>query len=225
MKKILGLLLSSALLLGMAGCSSTAPSAESSDTNASTTAAQTTGASENESVSETTAAEETEATTETAAGNDILVVYFSATGTTKGVAERIAAIENADIYEITAAQPYTSEDLDYSDSSSRTTIEQNDKNARPEISSDKLDLTGYTTIYIGYPIWWGEEPRIMDTFVESYDFGNITMIPFCTSGGSGIGRSGTNLAENAGSGNWQSGERLQSSISDEDLADWINSYK
>ena len=209
----------------MAGCSSTAHSVESSDTNAETTAAQTTGASESESVSETTAAAETEATTETVAGKDILVVYFSATGTTKGVAERIAAMENADLYEITAAQPYTSEDLDYSDSNSRTTIEQNDKNVRPDISSDKLDLTGYTTIYIGYPIWWGEEPRIMDTFVESYDFGNIKMIPFCTSGGSGIGRSGTNLAENAGSGNWQSGERLQSSISDEDLADWINSYK
>ena len=134
-------------------------------------------------------------------------------------------MENADLYEITAAQPYTSEDLDYGDSNSRTTIEQNDKNVRPEISSDKLDLTGYTTIYIGYPIWWGEEPRIMDTFVESYDFGSITMIPFCTSGGSGIGRSGSNLADNAGSGNWQSGERLQSSISDEDLTDWINSYK
>ena len=225
MKRILGLLLSSVLLFGMAGCSSTAHSVESSDTNAETTAAQTTGASESESVSETTAAAETEATTETVAGKDILVVYFSATGTTKGVAERIAAMENADLYEITAAQPYTSEDLDYSDSNSRTTIEQNDKNVRPDISSDKLDLTGYTTIYIGYPIWWGEEPRIMDTFVESYDFGNIKMIPFCTSGGSGIGRSGTNLAENAGSGNWQSGERLQSSISDEDLADWINSYK
>ena len=224
MKKILGLLLSSVLLFGMAGCSSTAPSVESSDENAVTTAAQTTDASESESVSETTA-EETEATTETAAGNDILVVYFSATGTTKSVAERIAAIENADLYEITAAQPYTSEDLDYGDSNSRTTLEQNDKNVRPEISSDKLDLTGYTTIYIGYPIWWGEEPRIMDTFVESYDFGNITVIPFCTSGGSGIGRSGSNLAENAASGNWQSGERLQSSISDEDLAAWINSYK
>jgi flavodoxin len=224
MKKILGFLLSSVLLLSMAGCSTTAPSAESSETT-SATAAQTNGATESESVLETTAVTETEVVTETEAGNSTLVIYFSATGTTKGVAERIAAVENADVYEITAAQPYTSEDLDYSDSNSRTTFEQNDKNVRPEISSEKLDLTGYTTIYIGYPIWWGEEPRIMDTFVESYDFGNITMIPFCTSGGSGIGRSGTNLAENAGSGNWQSGERLQSSISDEDLADWINSYK
>ena len=196
----------------------------------STTSDVTTVATQIETEKETveTATEETAAETEVSdieADDKVLVVYFSATGTTKGVAERIASIENADLYEITAAQPYTSEDLDYGDSNSRTTIEQNDKNVRPEISSDKLDLTGYTTIYVGYPIWWGEEPRIMDTFVESYDFGNITMIPFCTSGGSGIGRSGSNLAENAGSGNWQSGERLQSSISDEDLADWINSYK
>ena len=225
MKKIIGFILSSVLLFGIAGCSSTAPSAVSSETTAATTAAQTTDASESESAPVTTVESEMGAATETEAGNSTLVIYFSATGTTKGVAERIAAIESADLYEITAAQPYTSEDLDYGDSNSRTTIEQNDKNVRPEISSSKLDLTGYTTIYVGYPIWWGEEPRIMDTFVESYDFGNITMIPFCTSGGSGIGRSGSNLAENAGSGNWQSGERLQSSISDEDLADWINSYK
>ena len=158
-------------------------------------------------------------------GKDTLVVVFSATGTTKAVAERIAEMENADFYEITAAEPYTSDDLDYNDSKSRTTKEQNDSKARPEISSETLDLSGYKTIYIGYPIWWGEEPRIMDTFVESYDFGDITMIPFCTSGGSGVGRSDKNLAGNAGSGKWKSGERLKSSISDGDLQDWIDSYK
>ena len=158
-------------------------------------------------------------------GKDTLVVVFSATGTTKAVAERIAEMENADFYEITAAEPYTSDDLDYNDSKSRTTKEQNDSKARPEISSETLNLSGYKTIYIGYPIWWGEEPRIMDTFVESYDFGDITMIPFCTSGGSGVGRSDKNLAGNAGSGNWKSGERLKSSISDGDLQDWIDSYK
>ena len=158
-------------------------------------------------------------------GQSVLVVFFSATGTTKGVAERIADLENADLYEITAAQPYTADDLDYNDPGSRTTLEQDDSSVRPEISGETLDLSGYTVIYIGYPIWWGEEPRIMDTFVESYDFGNITMIPFCTSGGSGIGRSGSNLAENAGSGNWQSGDRLQGSISDADLQAWIDGYK
>ena len=162
---------------------------------------------------------------ETSSGSKTLVVVFSATGTTKGIAERIVAMEDADFYEITAAQPYTSDDLNYNDSNSRTTKEQNDKSVRPEISSETIDLSGYTTIYIGYPIWWGEEPRIMDTFVESYDFGDITMIPFCTSGGSGIGRSGSNLADNAGSGNWKSGDRLQSNISNADLQEWVNSYK
>ena len=225
MKRILGIILSFGLILSMAGCSSTAHSAVSSEA---TTLAQTTGTTAGESESEkteATTASETETTTETAAANKTLVVYFSATGTTKRVAEKIAAIENADLYEIKPKQPYTSKDLDYGDKKSRTTKEQNDKKSRPEISSEKIDLSGYMTIYIGYPIWWAEEPRIMDTFVESYDFGNIKMIPFCTSGGSGIGNSGSNLAKNAGSGNWQKGARLQSNISDGKLTDWINSYK
>ena len=147
-----------------------------------------------------------------------LVVFFSATGTTKGVAGKIASAANADTYEIIAAQPYTEADLDWHDSSSRTTKEQNDKSVRPEIGSEKASLEGYSTIFIGYPIWWGEEPRIMDTFVESYDFSGKTVIPFCTSGGSGIGSSGTNLAENAGSGNWLEGERLSS---DSDIEGWV----
>ena len=165
-----------------------------------------------------------EAKSDTPAENNIadsktLVVYFSATGTTKGVAEQIAAVTGADIYEILAAQPYSEADLNYNDSSSRTTIEQNDRTVRPEISSEPLDLSGYSTIYIGYPIWWGEEPRIMDTFVESYDFTGKTVIPFCTSGGSGIGNSGKNLEANAGSGRWLEGERLSASS---DIAGWIN---
>ena len=93
---------------------------------------------------------------------------------------------------------------------------------RPEIGSDPVSLEGYSTIYIGYPIWWGEEPRIMDTFVESYDFDGITMIPFCTSGGSGIGMSGKNLESNAGSGSWLEGERLDGGASEEDIQAWID---
>ena len=97
-----------------------------------------------------------------------LVVYFSATGNTKGVAEKIAGITGADIYEIKAAQEYTEADLNWNDSDSRSTKEQNDSSVRPEIGSEAVSLDGYTTIYIGYPIWWGEEPRIMDTFVERH---------------------------------------------------------
>ena len=156
---------------------------------------------------------------------DVLVVVFSATGTTKGVAEKIAAIENADFYEIIPAEPYSSDDLNWNDRNSRSTKEQNDSSARPEIAGEAIDLNGYTKIYIGYPIWWGEEPRIMDTFVESYDFGDATVIPFCTSGGSGIGRSGKNLADNAGSGNWLDGARHSGNISEDELRSWINGLK
>ena len=165
--------------------------------------------------------EDIPAVTDTGDGTGTLVVVFSATGTTKGVAEKIASVEGADLYEIIPAEPYSDADLDWNNKNSRTTIEQNDPSARPSIGSDKIDLSGYSKIYIGYPIWWGEEPRIMDTFVESYDFGDATMIPFCTSGGSGIGRSGKNLAENAGSGNWLDGDRLSGSISEEEVKKWI----
>ena len=155
-------------------------------------------------------------------GKDTLVVVFSATGTTKGVAEKIASITGADFYEIIPAQPYNDTDLNWNDKNSRTTIEQNDTSVRPAISGEAISLEGYKTVYIGYPIWWGEEPRIMDTFVESYRFDGMTVIPFCTSGGSGIGRSGKNLAEHAGSGNWLDGKRLQGSASEADIQSWID---
>ena len=165
---------------------------------------------------------EKEATPET---GKVMVVVFSATGTTKGVAEKIAAIENAELYEIQAAEPYSAADLDWNDSNSRSTREQNDKSVRPAIGSAMPDLTGCERIYIGFPIWWGEGPRIMDTFVEGCDFTGITMIPFCTSGGSGIGRSGQNLEENAKSGTWLEGRRFSGSVSQEELQDWISHLK
>ena len=163
---------------------------------------------------------ETQNTTE-----EILVAYFSATGTTKSVAERIAAVTGGDLYEILAADPYTEDDLNYNDSSSRSTSEQNDKDARPEIGSEDISLEGYTTVYLGFPIWWGEEPRILDTFVEKYSFEGITVIPFCTSGGSGIGRSGPNMEELAGSGTWLDGERFSGNVSEADLQSWIDGLK
>ena len=154
--------------------------------------------------------------------SDVLVAYFSATGTTKGVAEKIASVTGGDLYEILAEDPYTAEDLNYNDSSSRSTKEQNDKDVRPEIGSEDLSLEGYTTIYLGFPIWWGEEPRILDTFVEKYSFEGITVIPFCTSGGSGIGRSGPNMETLAESGMWLEGERFSASVSESDLQSWID---
>ena len=153
--------------------------------------------------------------------NGVLVVYFSATGTTKDVAEKIAGITSADTYEIKAAEEYSDADLNWNDSNSRSTKEQNDSSVRPEIGSETVSLDGYTTIYIGYPIWWGEEPRIMDTFAESYSFDGITMIPFCTSSSSGIGRSGQNLADKAGSGTWLDGKRFGAGASEDEIKSWI----
>ena len=157
--------------------------------------------------------------------SDTLVVYFSCTGTTKGVAEKLAGVTGADLYEIVPAEPYTEEDLNYNDRSTRATWEQDNPETRPEIGGEDIDLTGYTTIYIGYPIWWGEEPRILCTFVESHDFTDKTVIPFCTSGGSGIGRSGDDLAKLAGTGNWLKGARLNGSVGEDELTAWVNGLK
>lgn len=172
-----------------------------------------------EPVQETTTAvsDETHQEVTAGTGKDVLVIYFSETGTTKGVAEMIADITDGDLYEIKALEEYTDADLNWNDSNSRSTKEQNDPSVRPAIGSDPVSLEGYTTIYIGYPIWWGEEPRIMDTFVESYDFTGISMIPFCTSGSSG-----KNLEGNAKSGNWLEGARFSADVTSEELESWIN---
>ena len=173
-----------------------------------------------EAWSQESGTQETEEGGPTQAG--ILVAYFSATGTTKGVAGKIADITGADVYEILPAKAYSAEDLEYGDGSSRTSVEMNDPEARPEIGSEKISLEGYSRIYLGYPIWWGEAPRIMSTFVESYSFDDITVIPFCTSGSSEIGGSGDKLAEQAGSGVWLSGKRFGGSVSEEELREWID---
>ena len=164
--------------------------------------------------------EETSEETDTAS-SDTLVIYFSATGNTKGVAEKIAEITGADIHEIVPAVPYSDEDIDYGDSA-RASVEQNDPDARPEIGGEDIDLTNYSTIYIGYPIWYGEAPRILDTFAESHDFSGKTVIPFCTSDSSDIGGSGTDLGEMAGSGDWQTGKRFAGGASGEEIKDWID---
>ena len=160
---------------------------------------------------------------ENAAHSDALVVYFSCTGTTKGVAEKLVKVTGADLYEIVPAVPYTDEDLNYSDRSTRATSEQDHPDTRPEIGGEDIDLAGYNTVYIGYPIWWGEEPRILCTFVEAHDFTGMTVIPFCTSGGSGAGRTGETLGEQAGTGTFLSSTRLSGGISDGELQKWIDS--
>lgn len=224
MKRLISILTAGFLVFGLTACSGNpAPVAAENTEIAETKAVETeTTASETEEETTTSGSDETYQETTAGTGKDVLVIYFSATGTTKGVAEMIADITDGDLYEIKALEEYTDEDLNWNDSNSRSTKEQDDPSARPAIGSDPVSLEGYTTIYIGYPIWWGEEPRIMDTFIEGYDFTGITMIPFCTSASSGIGRSGTNLEENAGSGNWLEGARFGADVTSEELESWIS---
>ena len=154
--------------------------------------------------------------------SNVLVVYFSATNTTKGVAKHISEALNADLYEITPEIPYTSADLDYHDDGSRSTIEMNDSSSRPAISGSINNMEQYDIVFIGYPIWWGEAPRILSTFVESYSFSGKTIVPFCTSGGSGVGSSASNLERLSDGGAWLSGTRLSGSASRNDVVSWIN---
>ena len=118
-----------------------------------------------------------------------LVVYFSATGNTKAVAEKIAELTGADLYEIVPAEPYSDADLNYNNDDCRANQEMNDESARPAIGSEAIDVTSYETVFVGYPIWWGTMPRILNTFLDTYDLSGKTVLPFCTSGGSGISES------------------------------------
>ena len=231
-KRVMQFLLMAGISLVCAGCGSSQSAAP-----AGTSAAPSQGTSVREAALEETKAESagakntgaentgaetksSEATTASGEGQEAeagkaLVVYFSCTGNTKAIAESIADGLSADLYEIVAANPYTAADLDYGDNSSRSTKEMKDSSARPVISGSVEDMGQYKTVYIGYPIWWGEAPRILDTFVESYDFTDKTVVPFCTSASSGVGSSAKGLEERAGSGSWLDGKRFKA---DEDGA-------
>lgn len=154
--------------------------------------------------------------------NTSLVLYFSATNNTEQIAKYISEITSSDILEIIPKDVYTNEDLDYNNNNSRANREQNDKNARPKISN-KLDLENYDVIYLGYPIWWEEEPRIILTLLDNYNLENKTIIPFCTSGGSGIELSVNNIRNYNNKLNVLDGKRFSSNSSKEEVITWINS--
>lgn len=158
------------------------------------------------------------------AGTKVLVAYFSATNTTEGLAQQLAAGLSADPYEISPAEPYTEADLNYNDSGSRSTLEMNDPDSRPAISGSVENMEQYDIVFVGYPIWWGEAPRIVNTFLESYDFGGKTIVPFCTSGGSGIGSSATNLESLVFGANWLPGQRFDSSATQDELLAWAGEF-
>ena len=153
----------------------------------------------------------------------ILVVYFSATGTTRGVAEKLAEGLSADLYEIVPEEPYTDADLNYNDSKSRTSIETDDPGCRPAIAGELPDLTGYDTVLIGYPIWWGDVPRIVSNFVENVDLTDKTLAVFFTSGSSGLGSSMKHLEEQAAAGTWLEGKRFTPRSTVEELLAWTAS--
>ncbi len=174
-------------------------------------------------VTNAVAVEPTPVPVETPQEAKTLVVYFSNTGNTKTIAEYISEELGADLFEIIPAVPYTSADLDYNDSSSRSTIEQNDSSSRPEIANTVENMEQYDTIYLGYPIWWGRAPQIISTFLESYNFDGKTIVPFCTSASSGIGSSDTNLHGLTSPGtNWLAGRRFSGGASRDVVAEWLS---
>jgi flavodoxin len=154
---------------------------------------------------------------------NFLIAYFSCTGTTRALAEQIAQASKAELYEIKPKIPYSSDDLNWRNSSSRTNTERNDPSSRPEISNNVENMEQYDVIFLGYPIWFGQAPKIIYTFLESYDFSGKTIVPFCTSGSSPIGSSASNLHSLCSNNTtWLSGSRFASNTSRSEIVKWIN---
>ena len=154
----------------------------------------------------------------------VLVAYFSASGVTKKLAYNLADAINADLFEIVPEKPYSKLDLMWMNPLSRSSVEMRDRSSRPEISSKVEDISKYDVIFLGFPVWWYREPSIIDTFAESYDFAGKTIVPFATSGSSGIGDSGKNICELAKGAKVEEGQRFKAKASAEELKSWAESY-
>ena len=150
-----------------------------------------------------------------------LVAYFSASGVTAKVAEKLAKAIDADLYEIAPAEPYTRADLNWMDKKSRSTLEMNDRSSRPAIATKVENMDQYGTVFVGFPIWWYREPSIIDTFIEAYDLTGKTVVPFVTSGGSGLGDSYKNLQALAPGAKVIDGEKFSVTVSEEKLKEWV----
>ena len=221
MKKLTALLLSIVLVLSLAACGS-ANKPASSTTQPETSAPTeqpTTGPSESSS----TAPAESEPETQPETGKT-LVVYYSASGNTERVAKDIAEAAGADLFEIVPTEIYTSDDLDWTNPDSRVSREHDDESLRdvPLTTTEVPDWDSYDTVFIGYPIWWGIAAWPVDTFVKNNDFTGKTVIPFATSSSSGMGQSGSLLADMAGTGEWQEGQRFSSGVSSDEVQSWVN---
>lgn len=219
-KRITALLLGLALTFSLAACSSESPSSSSSQPEPSAASQE---PSSSESSQSDSSAPESEPSDTSETGNT-LVVYFSATGNTEQAANYIAEITGGDLFELEPAESYTDDDLNWTDDNSRVSREYEDESLRDvELVSDTVDnWEDYDTVFIGYPIWWGIAAWPVDTFVQVNDFTGKTVIPFCTSSSSGLGQSGQLLAEMAGTGDWQEGQRFSSGVSQEDVQAWLD---
>ena len=216
MKKLTALLLSVVLALSLAACGS-------ANKPASSTTRPETSAPTEQPESSSTAPAESEPETQPKTGKT-LVVYYSASGNTERVAKDIAEAAGADLFEIVPTEVYTSEDLNWTNPDSRVSREHDDESLRdvPLTTTEVPDWDSYDTVFIGYPIWWGIAAWPVDTFVKNNDFTGKTVIPFATSSSSGMGQSGSLLADMAGTGEWQEGQRFSSGVSSDDVQSWVN---
>lgn len=221
MKKLTALLLSVVLVLSLAACGSANKPASS--TTQPETSAPTEQPATEPSESSSTAPAESEPETQPETGKT-LVVYYSASGNTERVAKDIAEAAGADLFEIVPAELYTSDDLNWTNPDSRVSREHDDESLRdvPLTTTEVPDWDSYDTVFIGYPIWWGIAAWPVDTFVKNNDFTGKTVIPFATSSSSSMGQSGSLLADMAGTGEWQEGQRFSSGVSSDDVQSWVN---
>ena len=210
----------------LAGCGASKTAQSSTASSAAQTEAQSSAAEVESSVqAESKVEESTENTadkTDSATGKT-LVVYYSASGNTERVAKAAAEAAGADLFEIVPTEPYTSDDLNWTNDNSRVSREHDDESLRDVelVSTEVENWDSYDTVLIGYPIWWGIAAWPTDGFVKANDFTGKTVIPFCTAASSGIGQSGKLLADLAGTGDWQEGKRFASGASDKEVADWV----
>ena len=221
MKRTLSLLMSLVMALSLTACSGNENSSSSQVSSAAPeSSAAESSASEAPSSSEVSSQAQAE---DTGSGSSVLVVYYSATGNTAQMAQYIADSTGGDLFEIQPVEPYTDDDLNWTDDNSRVSQEHADESLRDvELVADTVDnWDQYDTVFIGYPIWWGIAAWPVDGFVEANDFSGKTVIPFCTSSSSGLGESGQLLADMAGTGDWQEGQRFRSGASQEDVQSWI----
>ena len=158
---------------------------------------------------------------ESKSNKKILVAYFSASGVTAKVANKLSKAIEADLFEIKPAQPYTSADLDWTNKKSRSSVEMDDRNSRPAIANKVADMSQYDVIFVGFPIWWYREPSIIDTFMESTDFSGKTVVPFCTSGGSGLGDSAKNMQLLTPNAKVLDGKKFSSFSLHDELKKWV----